>query len=191
MSSTSEALVSNQAVSPESTRTGMAFLPGSKGPQKRKRRLRDPIRATTRRRCLRENGFSAYLANGFAIHARAGSPAGGIAVAGGLCNLTTREPYVKLPRRGIFGRHKSVMLEAGRTPPAIMMKMDRKRVVGRKAKVGRRYRVEGWLLEAETEPYRRHWLTLSPGARLLRSWRMRRSLKKLRDPEDALPLPLS
>jgi len=52
-------------------------------------------------------------------------------------------------------------------------------------------RLHGWLIESETDPYRRHWLTLSPGARLLRSWRMRRSLKKLRDPEDALPLPLS
>jgi hypothetical protein len=69
--------------------------------------------------------------------------------------------------------------------------MGRKKRGGRKADAKQRYRIDSWLIESEAEPFRRHWLALSPGARLARSWRMRRMLKKLRDPEDALPLPLS
>ena len=52
-------------------------------------------------------------------------------------------------------------------------------------------RLQDWILDAESEPFRRDWLELTPVERLERSWRMRRALKSLRDPEDALPLPLA
>ncbi len=45
------------------------------------------------------------------------------------------------------------------------------------------------LLTAETEPFRQDWLLLSPGERLLRSWRMRSLLKDPGAAHDAQSLP--
>ncbi len=42
---------------------------------------------------------------------------------------------------------------------------------------------------AETEPFRRDWLLLTPGQRLLRSWRMRRLLRDPQGAHDAQSLP--
>jgi hypothetical protein len=46
-----------------------------------------------------------------------------------------------------------------------------------------------WVVELETEPYRRYWLSLTPWQRLLRSWRMRRLLKDPEAAHDARSLP--
>jgi hypothetical protein len=44
-------------------------------------------------------------------------------------------------------------------------------------------------LTGETEPFRRDWLLLTPGQRLLRSWRMRRQLRDPQAAHDAQSLP--
>lgn len=43
--------------------------------------------------------------------------------------------------------------------------------------------------DAEHDPFRREWLRLKPGERLVRSWRLRRRLKNPQAAHDARSLP--
>jgi hypothetical protein len=53
----------------------------------------------------------------------------------------------------------------------------------------RPFAIAAWVIEAESEPYRQYWMSLTPAQRLLRSWRMRRRLKDPQAAHDARSLP--